>query len=71
MNKINPKLNKEAESFADPIIKFCKDNGIKSFNMFLMGGDFSFYGHDKDYYSKDDKIFDVYVEDAYGKTDWM
>ena len=69
MTKINPKLEKEASELLKPIIEFCKDNGVKSFNMFLMGNDLSFYGHDTDYFSIEDAIFDVYVEDAYGKTD--
>ena len=67
MSKINPKLNKEAMNVFMPVLEFCKNNGIKSFNMFLMNNDACFYGHDTDYYSVDDVIFDVEVEDIYAR----
>lgn len=67
MTKINPKLEKEASELLKPIIEFCKDNGVKSFNMFLMGNDLSFYGHDTSFYSPESIIFDVFVEEIYEK----
>lgn len=67
MTKINPKLEKEALELLKPIIEFCKDNGVRSFNMFLMGNDLSFYGHDISFYSPESVLFDVFVEGIYEK----